>query len=110
MAFGIDTKYGVEAYKRVSFNFGGETIEIETKGSTREELLNSNSSFKSASNLHKVHEAMSVLEGKAQFDVARLLFLLCGFQTIMWIVFSIGHVPQMLSKYTRIHACRQFSK
>ncbi|CAB4006978.1 Hypothetical predicted protein [Paramuricea clavata] len=38
-------------------------------------------------------------EGKAQFDVVGMHALMFGFNTIMWILFSIRHVPKVFSRY-----------
>jgi hypothetical protein len=49
--------------------------------------------------LKKLREALKVFKGKAQFDVAGMLALMFGFNTIMWILFCIRHVPKAFSRY-----------
>lgn len=49
--------------------------------------------------MKQLREALAVFKGKAQFDVVGMLALMFGFNTIMWILFSIRHVPKVFSRY-----------
>lgn len=55
--------------------------------------------FKNSIKLKQLREALAVFKGKGQFDVVGLLALMFGFNTIMWILFSIRHVPKVFSRY-----------
>ena len=53
--------------------------------------------------LKKLCEALKIFKGKGQFDVAGMLALMFGFNTIMLTLFCIRHVPKKCSPDIRTH-------
>ena len=83
--------------KRARIDFMANTIEREVMEAKQQ--LDTVVNFKHSIKLKQLREALAVFKGKAQFDVVGMLALMFGFNTIMWILFSIRHVSKVFSRY-----------
>lgn len=85
--------------KKTKVDFSAEAILLEIQ--QEKEILNQINEFKSKINIKKVSEALRGMDKHVvlDFDVVGLLALIFGFDAIMWIMFSMRHVPRVFARY-----------